>query len=121
MRNNIKISVVGLWHLGSVTASCLADKGFMVNAYDHDENIINNFNNGVLPIYEPGLQELVQKNMLNGNICFDYNLKPHIKDADAILLAVGTPGIENSKEVDLSYLMGAVEEIKKLASCINPK
>ena len=41
MRNNIQISVVGLWHLGSVTASCLAEKGFKVKAYDHDETIIN--------------------------------------------------------------------------------
>jgi UDPglucose 6-dehydrogenase len=70
MRNNIQISVVGLWHLGSVTASCLAEKGFKVNAYDHDENIIKNFDKGILPIFEPGLEDLININKKKGRLSF---------------------------------------------------
>ena len=90
MRNNIQISVVGLWHLGSVTASCLAQKGYDVNAYDHDENIINNFNKGVLPIYEPGLEDLMNINKTKGNLSFSSDLLS-ISNSELIWVTYDTP------------------------------
>lgn len=90
MRNNIQISVVGLWHLGSVTASCIAEKGFKVSAYDHDVNIINNFNKGVLPIYEPGLEDLININKKRGSLCFSYD-PTSISSSELIWITYDTP------------------------------
>ncbi len=90
MRNNIQISVVGLWHLGSVTASCLAEKGFNVKAYDHDETIINNFNKGVLPIFEPGLEDLININKKKGTLSFSSDLLS-ISNSDLIWVTYDTP------------------------------
>jgi UDPglucose 6-dehydrogenase len=112
----MKIIVLGTGYVGLVSGVCFADLGIKVVCIDQNRKKIDQLNGHIMPIYEPGLEELVKKNMLNGNISFDYELAPHINDADAILLAVGTPSIEGSKEVDLSYVMGAVAEITKLAT-----
>jgi UDPglucose 6-dehydrogenase len=90
MQNNNQISVVGLWHLGSVTASCLAEKGFKVNAYDHDKKIINNFNNGVLPIFEPGLEDIINVNKKNGTLSFSSD-PLSISNAELIWVTYDTP------------------------------
>lgn len=90
MRNKIHISVVGLWHLGSVTASCLAEKGYNINAFDHDVNIINNFNEGVLPIYEPGLEDLININKSKGTLSFSFN-PLSITNSDLIWVTFDTP------------------------------
>ena len=90
MRNKIHISVVGLWHLGSVTASCLAEKGYNINAFDHDVNIINNFNEGVLPIYEPGLEDLININKSKGTLSFSFN-PLSITNSELIWVTFDTP------------------------------
>ena len=106
MRNNIKISVVGLWHLGAVTASCLADKGLNVNAYDHDENTINNFNNGVLPILEPGLEELININKLNGTLSFSSN-RVTLSDSELIWVTYDTP-VNDQDIADVDYVINNI-------------
>jgi UDPglucose 6-dehydrogenase len=103
MRNNIRISVVGLWHLGSVTASCLADKGFMVNAYDHDENIINNLKNGILPIYEPGLEQLINTNKTKGRLAFSSN-PVTLSDSDLIWVTYDTP-VDEQDIADVEFVI----------------
>lgn len=103
MRNNIQISVVGLWHLGSVTASCLAEKGFKVSAYDHDVNIINNFNKGVLPIYEPGLEDLMNINKTNGNLSFSSDLLS-IFNSELIWVTYDTP-VNDQDIADVEFVI----------------
>lgn len=103
MRNNIQISVVGLWHLGSVTASCLAEKGFKVNAYDHDVNIINNFNKGVLPIYEPGLEDLMNINKTKGNLSFSSDLLS-ISNSELIWVTYDTP-VNDQDIADVEFVI----------------
>ena len=66
----MKVSVVGLWHLGSVTAACLADFGHKVTAIDKNKDLINDFKSGILPIYEPGLDKLTKKYFDNGGISY---------------------------------------------------
>jgi len=103
MRNNIQISVVGLWHLGSVTASCLADKGFKVNAYDHDEKIINNFNIGILPIFEPGLEYLINTNKSKGTLSFSSN-SVSLSDSELIWITYDTP-VDEQDIADVEFVI----------------
>ena len=106
MRNNIQISVVGLWHLGSVTASCLAEKGFTVNAYDHDENIINNFNQGILPIFEPCLENLINLNKSNGTLSFSSNPESLI-NSDLIWVTFDTP-VDDQDIADVDFVINRI-------------
>lgn len=103
MRNNIQISVVGLWHLGSVTASCLAEKGFDVIAYDQNENLINNFNEGLLPIFEPGLDSLLNINRLKGSISFSCDPNS-ISNSDLIWVTFDTP-VNDQDIADVNYVI----------------
>ncbi len=87
----MKIAVVGLWHLGCVTAACLAHAGYDVIAYDHDPEIIHHLNNKIVPIFEPGLNDLLfQKNNLNYS-----NERDDISEAHIIWITYDTPVDEN--------------------------
>lgn len=106
MRNNIQISVVGLWHLGSVTASCLAEMGFNVIAYDQDENIINNFNKGILPIFEPGLEDLININKTNGALNFSSN-PVSLSNSDLIWITFDTP-VDDQDIADVEFVINNI-------------
>jgi UDPglucose 6-dehydrogenase len=106
MQNNNQISVVGLWHLGSVTASCLAEKGFKVNAYDHDKKIINNFNNGVLPIFEPGLEDIINVNKKNGTLSFSSD-PLSISNAELIWVTYDTP-VNDQDIADVEFVINNI-------------
>ena len=103
MRNNIQISVVGLWHLGSVTSTCLAEKGFKVSGYDHDVNIINNFNKGALPIYEPGLEDLMNINKTKGNLSFSSD-PISISNSELIWVTYDTP-VNDQDIADVEFVI----------------
>jgi len=103
MRNNIHISVVGLWHLGSVTATCLAELGYNVNAYDHDVKIINNFNKGVLPIYEPGLEDLMNINKIKSTLSFSGN-PLSISNSELIWVTYDTP-VNDQDIADVEFVI----------------
>ena len=81
----MKICVQGLWHLGSVTAACLASVGHDVVGLDGDSNNIRNLNQGKAPLFEPGLDELVKKNYIAGRLKFSTNLKDSVLKSDIIL------------------------------------
>jgi UDPglucose 6-dehydrogenase len=106
MRNNIQISVVGLWHLGSVTASCLTEKGFNVIAYDHDINIINNFNQGILPIFEPGLEHLINLNRSKGKLSFSSNPESLI-NSDLTWVTFDTP-VDDQDIADVDFVINHI-------------
>ena len=98
-----QICVVGVGYVGLVTAACFADLGNCVVALDVDEKRIENLKNGIMPIYEPGLEELVKRNVKAGRLFFSASYVEALKGAEFAFIAVGTPsGVEGN--ADLQYL-----------------
>ncbi len=106
----MKIIVVGTGYVGLVTGACLSDVGAEVVCVDIDKEKIDNLNQGILPIYEPGLEEIVHRNAQKGRLTFTTSIAADIKDADAIFIAVGTPEGEDGS-ADLKYVIAVAEEI----------
>lgn len=106
----MKIIVVGTGYVGLVTGTCLAEVGIEVVCIDIDQKKIENLKNGILPIYEPGLEELVIRNYKSGKLTFSTNLAEAIKGAKAAFIAVGTPPDEDGS-ADLKYVLGVAKEI----------
>ncbi len=106
-----KITIIGTGYVGLVTAAGLAEAGNHVVAYDVIEQKITDLQNGIMPIYEPGLAELVQKNQQNKRLNFSNNLAEALAGSKACFLAVGTPHNPETDAPDLSYLYQAVRDI----------
>jgi len=106
----MKIIVVGTGYVGLVTGACLSDVGVEVVCVDIDQQKIDNLNKGILPIYEPGLEEIVHRNAHKGRLKFITSVAEEIKDTDAIFIAVGTPEGEDGS-ADLKYVISVAEEI----------
>jgi len=107
-----KISVIGTGYVGLVTGTGLADFGNRVICVDVDKAKIDMLNNGHIPIYEPGLKELVDKNFREGRLSFTTDIDRAIKEAEVVFIGVGTPSKDNG-EADLSYVETVIESIAK--------
>jgi UDPglucose 6-dehydrogenase len=107
-----RICVVGVGYVGLVTAACFADLGNRVSALDVSEQRVENLKKGIMPIYEPGLDELVKRNVNSGRIKFTTSYKEALEDAEYAFIAVGTPSGE-SGEADLQYVEAAAKSIAK--------
>lgn len=105
-----QICVVGVGYVGLVTAACFADLGNKVIALDVDEKKINNLKKGVMPIYEPGLDELVKRNVNAGRINFTTSYREALAGAEYAFIAVGTPAGEDGA-ADLKYVEAAAKSI----------
>ncbi len=105
-----QICVIGVGYVGLVTASCFADLGNRVIALDISEKRIENLQNGILPIYEPGLEELVERNVRSGRLSFTTSYVEGLKDTEYAFIAVGTPSADNG-EADLQYVAAAAKSI----------
>ncbi len=105
-----QICVVGVGYVGLVTAACFADLGNKVIALDVDEKKINNLKKGVMPIYEPGLDELVKRNVNAGRINFTTSYREALAGAEYAFIAVGTPSGEDGA-ADLKYVEAAAKSI----------
>ena len=104
------ISVIGAGYVGLVTGTCFADLGNRVTCVDINEEKIATLNSGGMPIYEPGLEELVQRNVKAGRLLFTTSYAEGLKDAEFVFIAVGTPsGVDG--EADLQYVRMAAESI----------
>jgi len=114
MKVKNKICVIGLWHLGCVVSSCFADAGYNVCGVDFSSEIINNLKKGKLPLYEPGLEELLVKNLKSKRISFTNSFKDALKGANFIFLTFDTP-VDEKDNLDLSIIYDACEEIAKYA------
>jgi UDPglucose 6-dehydrogenase len=108
----MKIIVVGTGYVGLVTGTCFAEVGIDVICVDIDTNKIENLKKGVLPIFEPGLETLVQKNVSKGRLQFSTSLEDSIPGADVAFIAVGTPPGENGS-ADLQYVLEVAKQIGK--------
>jgi UDPglucose 6-dehydrogenase len=106
----MKITVIGTGYVGLVTGTCFAEVGVSVTCVDIDEKKITNLKKGVLPIYEPGLEEMVTKNTQKGRLHFSTSLQESIVDADVAFIAVGTPPDEDGS-ADLKYVLGVAASI----------
>ncbi len=107
----MKIAMVGSGYVGLVSGACLADFGHEVVCIDNDPRKIEALHQGIMPIYEPGLAELVASNVKAGRLAFTTSLAEGINGANAIFIAVGTPSRRGDGHADLSYVFGVAEEI----------
>lgn len=105
-----QICVAGVGYVGLVTAACFADLGNRVTALDVDERRVENLKKGIMPIYEPGLDELVKRNFKAGRISFTTSYKEALKDAEYAFIAVGTPSGSDGS-ADLQYVAAAAKSI----------
>ncbi len=112
----MKISIVGTGYVGLVTGVCLADSGNTVYCVDNDESKIKSLKSGIIPIYEPGLKELTDKNVKLGRLYFTKDLKEAVKKTDAVFIAVGTPPQDNG-EADLSNVFKVAETVAGTIDC----
>lgn len=106
----MKIAVIGTGYVGLVTGTCFSAVGVDVTCVDIDQKKIENLNKGILPIYEPGLEEMVLKNSEKKRLHFSTSLKESIQDAEVVFIAVGTPPDEDGS-ADLKYVLGVAASI----------
>ncbi|HEX8507110.1 MAG TPA: UDP-glucose/GDP-mannose dehydrogenase family protein [Hymenobacter sp.] len=106
----MKVAIVGTGYVGLVTGTCFAEVGIEVTCIDIDQKKIDNLHKGILPIYEPGLEEMVTRNVDKGRLHFSTNLAEAIKDCDVAFIAVGTPPGEDGS-ADLKYVLAVARGI----------
>ncbi|HEY0625486.1 MAG TPA: UDP-glucose/GDP-mannose dehydrogenase family protein [Allosphingosinicella sp.] len=107
----MRIAVIGTGYVGLVSGACFSDFGHHVVCVDQDEAKIEALHRGVMPIFEPGLDQLVGRNVRDGRLEFTTDLPSAVAEAEAIFIAVGTPSRRGDGHADLSYVYGATEEI----------
>jgi len=111
----MKVAVVGTGYVGLVTGTCLSQTGVSVVCIDINQQKIDNLKKGIIPIFEPGLDDLVIQNTKEGRLSFSTNLSESIQGCEAVFIAVGTPSDEDGS-ADLKYVIGVASEIGKSIS-----
>ncbi|MBR9843617.1 MAG: UDP-glucose/GDP-mannose dehydrogenase family protein [Rhodobacteraceae bacterium] len=111
----MKIAMIGTGYVGLVSGVCFSDFGHEVICVDKDPAKIEALNRGEVPIYEPGLEALMEKNVTAGRLSFTLDLKEALEGVEAVFIAVGTPTRRGDGHADLTYVMAAAQEIAELA------
>ena len=109
----MQITIIGSGYVGLVSGACFADFGYDVVCVDKDVGKIDALKNRRIPIFEPGLDDLVMRNVASGRLNFTTDLSESVGDADAVFIAVGTPSRRGDGHADLSYVFAAAEEIAR--------
>ena len=109
----MRIAMVGTGYVGLVSGACFSDFGHDVVCVDKDAHKIEALNHGTMPIFEPGLDKLVERNVRGGRLSFTTDLDHGVAEAEAVFIAVGTPSRRGDGHADLSYVFGAAEEIAR--------
>lgn len=107
----MRVAIVGSGYVGLVSGACFAEFGHYITCVDNDTTKIKNLNDGIIPIYEPGLEDLIQQGKKSDRLRFTTDLKAAIQDVDAIFLAVGTPSDSQTGAANMEYVFQAVREI----------
>jgi UDPglucose 6-dehydrogenase len=108
----MKVAIVGSGYVGLVTGTCFAEVGIDVVCVDIDQKKIENLRNGIIPIYEPGLEEMVHRNMVKGRLKFTTSIAEAIEDCEVLFSAVGTPPDEDGS-ADLKYVLNVARDCGK--------
>lgn len=107
----MRITIIGTGYVGLVSGVCFSDFGHIVTCVDKNQDKIDTLNRGEIPIYEPGLEELVSKNVSEGRLFFETDLKDAVARSEAVFIAVGTPENKETGAADLVYVHAAAAEI----------
>jgi UDPglucose 6-dehydrogenase len=107
----MRVAMIGTGYVGLVSGACFADFGHDVTCIDKDAGKIAALRRGEMPIYEPGLGELVARNVREGRLAFEVDLSDSVRQADAVFVAVGTPSRRGDGHADLSYVFAAAREL----------
>ena len=108
----MKVAIVGSGYVGLVTGTCFAEVGIEVTCVDIDQKKIENLKNGIIPIYEPGLEEMVHRNMKKDRLKFTTSIAEALEDCEVIFSAVGTPPDEDGS-ADLQYVISVARDCGK--------
>ena len=112
----MKLCMIGTGYVGLVSGVCFSDLGNTVYCVDNNKNKINLLNDGKVPIYEPGLDEILKRNYREKRLIFTTDLKKAVLNSDIIFICVGTPTLKNSDSADLKYVFNVAKQLKKLIS-----
>ena len=112
----MKLCMIGTGYVGLVSGVCFSDLGNTVYCVDNNKNKIDLLNDGKVPIYEPGLEEILKKNYKEKRLIFTTDLKKAVLNSDIIFICVGTPTLKNSDSADLKYVFNVAKQLKKLIS-----
>ena len=110
----MKLCMIGTGYVGLVSGVCFSDVGNIVYCVDKDKKKIEELNKGNVPIYEPGLEEILKKNYKQNRLKFTTDLKKAVSSSDIIFICVGTPTKKNSNSADLKYVFSVAKELKKI-------
>ena len=112
----MKLCMIGTGYVGLVSGVCFSDLGNTVYCVDNDKKKIESLNNGIIPIYEPGLEEILKRNYKAKRLLFTNDLKKAVSNSDIIFICVGTPTKKNSNSADLKYVFAVANQLKKIIS-----
>ena len=112
----MKLCMIGTGYVGLVSGVCFSDLGNTVYCVDKDNKKINSLNKGIIPIYEPGLEEILKRNYQQKRLIFTSDLKKAVTNSDIIFICVGTPTKKTSNSADLKYVFKVAKELKSLIS-----
>jgi len=115
----MKLCMIGTGYVGLVSGVCFSDLGNDVICVDKDNKKVNDLKKGIIPIFEPGLEELVLKNYKNKRLKFSTNLKESVSKSDIIFICVGTPTKKNGNGADLSQVYNVAKEIRNSISKVD--
>src|SRR6201985_487771 len=107
----MRIAMIGTGYVGLVSCACMSEFGHQVVCVDKDEAKVASLRSGVIPIFEPGLDEVVAANVKAGRLSFETDIAKAVSGAGAVFIAVGTPSRRGDGHADLSYVFAAAEEI----------
>ena len=107
----MRVAMIGTGYVGLVSGACFSEFGVNVVCVDKDADKIAGLKQGRMPIYEPGLEDLVERNVQAGRLSFTTDLKEAVAGADSVFIAVGTPSRRGDGHADLSYVYAAAAEI----------
>ncbi len=110
----MKLCIIGTGYVGLVSGVCFSDLGNLVYCVDKDKKKIESLNRGTVPIYEPGLNEILKKNYRQKRLIFTTDLKLAVKNSDIIFICVGTPTKKNKNSADLKYIFQVAKQLKKI-------
>ena len=112
----MKLCVIGTGYVGLVSGVCFSDLGHIVYCVDNNKKKIELLNNGIVPIYEPGLEETLRRNHKAKRLIFTTDLKEAVSNSDIIFICVGTPTKKNNDSADLKFVFGVANQLKKIIS-----